>query len=785
MNNKIFPDNQKNHHLVKNPVCVGIDLGTTYSLMAVVDSCEVDFTRSNHIPVKFISIPQQSPFEWDSVIYDEKVASIVALYNGKPYVGNNLYHLKGRKGFTFKKNMFYHWKVELGIEHFPMYPDAISEKLDMPYKIAAGILRYMGMHYLKPGDKKLGNTIVTVPASFQINQREDVLKACQLAGIETSKNMLIDEPNAAFLGYFNQLDEQEKQQWAKNVRNKNILVIDFGGGTLDLSILNVDFRKDRGITIANCSISRYNDLGGQDIDVLIAEKLLYPLLKEKFPVFDTVSQVDLQNIILPQLSVVGEKLKIDISDALSLKAAEKDVMSIDYQNIKVVVDDSKIEFKGKEYDLGAVSISGRQFDEVFTQIFGGQYFNFKYQDKSVTTVSRSISQIIEKSNLSLDEIHYVLYVGGSSFNPFLISKVKEKLTNAQSLVTHNPDKLVTEGAAVYSYFYYVHGVSLIKPITADTIGIVLKGNTFFPLIEKGTQLPFRVKLPEFKLQSNLNSEIVVPVCINGIDYPIGEIRAALDDIFSADKVVTIEAEVTEDKVFDLKIYIGDEFIGEADFENPFSIGKVSSEERELLQLQRKIQKACFKEDKKVEKVLTRRLIKMHSDVNNNAGIVETCERYIKKFDDQDDWVWNMLYLGYSNMGRMDKAEKALRKAMELSPDSASWIYNYSLVIERESTQRALEFLESQKENIKNDSTVQCKMVLLKNELSRDCKAEALAITENYKNASWRFSDFDKRVLLPDVFHIAEKPFSYVDPQKNRRKEDEKKYLVNKGSLTKS
>jgi len=485
---------------------------------------------------------------------------------------------------------------------------------------------------------------------------------------------------------------------------------------------------------------------------------------------------------LPQLSVIGEKLKIAISDALSLKAADKDVKEIDYQKVSVEVEDGKIEYEGTVYELGKVSITGEAFEKIFNKIFVGKYFNFQLQDKSITTISHSITNIIEKSNLGLDDIHYVLYVGGSSFNPFLLSKVSEKLDNAKNLVTHEPDKLVAEGAAVYSYFYYVHGISLIKPITSDTIGIVLKGNHFFPLIERGTQLPVKVTLPEFKLQSNFSDEVVVPVCINGVDYPIGEIRAPLDRIYAHDAVVTVEASLTEDKVFEIKVFVDDDFIGEGDFDNPFSIGELSEEEFEIVQLQRKINKARLKNRKSEEKKLMRELIKKHSDVNNNAGVVETCELYIKKFDDQDDWVWNMLYIGYSGMGRRKASIEALEKAIELSPTSSSWIYNYSLVLERESDQKALEYLEKQPESIKKDPTVNCKMILLKNQMGKDCKEEALAVVNDYKQHSFYYSDFDKRVLLPGVFRIAGEPFSYVKPKKKEKSADEKKYLVSKGSI---
>jgi molecular chaperone DnaK (HSP70) len=320
----IYPKNpeiQSDNELSKDKKCYGIDLGTTSTLMCVIDSANVNLAESTKLPVQFITVEQKSPFKFNQTIEDEKVASIFGVYNGRPYVGNNLYHLKGHPEFEYKKNLFYHWKTEMGIDHEPMYPNAISEKINMPYKVAGGILNYIRKSRFN--DNPLSNTIITVPASFQANQRKDVLRAAEMAKINASENMLIDEPNAAFLGYFNRLSLDEKQLWASNVKNKNVLIIDFGGGTLDLSILNIDFRKEKGITISNRAISRYNDLGGQDIDWFIAEEFLVPKLKKVFPNFEKTNLTDIKDVILPQLALIGENLKIGICNKVSLAATTK------------------------------------------------------------------------------------------------------------------------------------------------------------------------------------------------------------------------------------------------------------------------------------------------------------------------------------------------------------------------------------------------------------------------------------------------------------------------------
>ena len=317
--------------------------------------------------------------------------------------------------------------------------------------------------------------------------------------------------------------------------------------------------------------------------------------------FDVFDSIDVKDIILPQLALIGEGLKIGISNKLSLKIIDQDVSTIDIDSITYTHIECKITFKNIDYDLGDITITANEFKELFTKLYRGKSYSFKYIDKTITTISASISDIVEKAVLGLDEIDYVLYVGGSSFNPLLHSLCNEKLSNSKSLTSHEPDKLVAEGAAVYSYFLNVHNISLISPITSDTIGVVLKNKRFYPILERGQSLPKKVTIPNFKLQSNLNQKIIVPVCINGIDFPIGEIRSTLGAFYSMDTVVKIEAEVTIDKVFKMKVYANDDLIGNAEFENPYGMGKLSEGELDVFNLKKEINTSKLSKDIRNEK----------------------------------------------------------------------------------------------------------------------------------------------------------------------------------------
>lgn len=764
------PESFRKGGLTNEKRCFGVDLGTTSTLVCYVDSEHVDLEKDMSLPVQFVMVRQDSPFPYNPSIEDEKVASILGVHNNTLYVGSNLHHLKAHPEFEYKKNLFYHWKLELGIDHHPMYPDAINEKLDMPYKIAGGILN--NIRRSRFGDSPLANAIITVPASFQANQRKDVLRAAELAKIETSENMLIDEPNAAFLGYFNRLETEKKIEWSKSVKNKNVLVVDFGGGTLDLSILNVDFRRDTGITISNKAISRYNDLGGQDVDMIIAEEFLIPKLKELMPDFDLLSSLDLREVIMPQLALIGEGLKIGVSQSASLRTADRDISSIDISDIFYKHPNCLVKYKDKEYDLGTIEIQAQEFKDLFSKLFTGKYYSFKYVDKTVASISMSITDIITKANLTLDAIDFVLFVGGSSFNPFLHSLCKQKLVNSESLTTHEPDKLVAEGAAVYSYFLNARGVSLISPITSETIGITLAGDRFHPILESGQTLPRKVVIPDFKLQNNLKQrEVLVPVCINGNDYPIGEIRSTLDKFYGPDTVVKIDAEITIDKVFKMEVYVDNDLIGEAEFENPYSIGKLTEEELDVYKHKVRINKAKQKQDLREEKTALRELIWKYYDIDNNQGVIESAEEYLRRFDDLDESVWNMLYIGNNRLGRIEAAKEALKKALDINPRAPYLHYNYSLLLGKHDQRQALEYLEGLDDNLKYQST-RLRIILLKYDLGEDMSVEANQKVSEYMTTPSNFSDYDKDILLSDVFRIVNKPYSYTSPKEHRNQLDE-------------
>lgn len=739
----------------------GIDLGTTYTLVATIDSKEVTENNITHLPVKFIAYRQTSPIKHGGEIIDEKVASIIAIQDGIPYCGSKLYELKGHEDFIKNRNIFYHWKLDFGIQRNPLYPDAISNDLNTPAKVAGKVLNFCRIGFTKSKEAKLFNTVLTVPASFQMNQRKDVIEAAKHANIELSNQMLIDEPNAAFIGFLNSLSQAEKEDFlSRDQKSKRILIFDIGGGTCDLSILEVSYNPSKGLLIANKAISRYNDLGGQDIDMIIAEDILYPFFLSHFNIKDEMPFKDLSEIILPQLATIGEHLKKGICNLIAAKYPSMDLSEADLEGTIFKIEQRSITYKSEIYKFPPLSISAAQFESIINKLFQIRGYTLKYDDKFIRSVNVTINEILDKANLNKLDIDILLPVGGSSGNPILIGKLKEIFSKTKFWIPSSPDKLVAEGAAIYSFFYHRYGKSLINPISSETIGIETKGKVFFPLIEKGQDLPVSVSLPYFQMQSFLQREIIVPICINDVKHIVQEIKIPLNKIYTANETVTIDMTIDANKVMVLNVKIEDEEILNYTLENPYFFGALSREQIKFVQLSEKLDEARSKNDNMEQKKLSLSLLNEYFQIKNYHEMAKLAEEYLNKYDSFNVQALNYSYIGNSNIGRKEAAKKSLEKAIEISPTDGALHYNYSVLLEeQDGIEKALDYLSSLSQNLKSVKSIMCRIVILKDRLGQNAEMEAINITSEYEKSKSSFSSFVVINLLHRVYNIAGLPYT--------------------------
>jgi molecular chaperone DnaK len=228
-----------------NPA-VGIDLGTTNTVVAV---------QIDPMGPMILEIPQ--PVSERSIVEPIlNIKSAVYFEDNSNVVVGEFANPKISAFRSMKSNMGTRWKVK-----HPFRKQFITASY-----INAHILKLAHQTIIKKFPSWDSSALITVPASFNTDQRNDTIVAADLAGFKNVK--LLDEPTAAFYYFFNQhRDSNEFNDL------KNILVFDFGGGTLDVSVISIKDDKHQMILDA-IGRSRYNNIGGDDIDLELATFLL-------------------------------------------------------------------------------------------------------------------------------------------------------------------------------------------------------------------------------------------------------------------------------------------------------------------------------------------------------------------------------------------------------------------------------------------------------------------------------------------------------------------------------
>ena len=383
---------------------IGIDLGTTFSAVSVLEG-----GRPKIIP---------------NTEGNNTTPSVVAMSNGEILVGE----VARRQAIANPKNTVRSIKRLMGEKT----KVTIEGKDYTPEQISAMILQKLK----KDAENYLGTTVtdavITVPAYFGDAQRQATKDAGQIAGLNVKR--IVNEPTAAALAYG--MDKLNAQ---------NILVFDFGGGTFDVSILELG----DGVFEVKAT-SGNNHLGGDDIDQAIIDYLA----KE----FKKLNGIDLQEdlVALQRLKDAVEKAKIELSSAQQTKI-----------NIPYITADAN----GPKH-LN-VDLTRAKFEEICDPIF----------DKLKAPVKQALK------DAKLEKIDKVILVGGSTRIPKVQQIVKD-LTGLEPDKSVHPDEAVSLGAAIQGGILGgdVKDILLLD-VTPLTLGIETLGGIRTPLIERNTTIP--------------------------------------------------------------------------------------------------------------------------------------------------------------------------------------------------------------------------------------------------------------------------------------------------------
>jgi molecular chaperone DnaK len=395
--------------MISMPKAVGIDLGTTNSVVAVLEA-------GDPVVIPNAEGSRTTP----SVVAFSKAGEVLVGEVAKRQAITN----PDRTFRSIKRHMGESWKS-----------DDVDGKRYTPQEISARIL----MKLKRDAEAYLGDTVnqavITVPAYFDDAQRTATKEAGTIAGLEVLR--IINEPTAAALAYG--LD--------KGSQDETVLVFDLGGGTFDVSVLEIgdgvfEVKSTHGDT----------NLGGDDWDQRVIDWLVTQ--------FKNAQGVDLASdrMAIQRLKEAAEKAKIELSQVQSTQI-----------NLPFIT---------------ANANGPLHLDETLTRA--------KFQEMTSDLIERCripFEQALKDASVSKGDLHHVILVGGSTRMPAVVELV-QSLTGKEPNKSVNPDEVVAVGAAIQAGVLRgdVKDVLLLD-VTPLSLGIETKGGVMTKLIERNTTIP--------------------------------------------------------------------------------------------------------------------------------------------------------------------------------------------------------------------------------------------------------------------------------------------------------
>ena len=389
---------------------VGIDLGTTNSVVSVLEGGE---------PVVIAN--SEGSRTTPSVVAFAKNGEVLVGQSAKNQAVTNV----DRTIRSVKRHIGTDWSVAIDDKNYTS--QEISARTLMKLKRDAEA--YLG--------EEVTDAVITVPAYFEDSQRQATKEAGQVAGLNVLR--IVNEPTAAALAYGLEKGDQEQ----------TILVFDLGGGTFDVSLLEIG----DGVVEVRAT-SGDNELGGDDWDQRVVDWLV-----EKF---QSSNGIDLtkDKMALQRLREAAEKAKIELSSSQNANI-NLPYITVDADKNPLFLDEN---------------ISRAEFQRITQDLL----------DRTKTP----FNQVVKDAGVSVSEIDHVVLVGGSTRMPAVTELVKELTGGREPNKGVNPDEVVAVGAALQAGVLRgeVKDVLLLD-VTPLSLGIETKGGVMTKLIERNTTIP--------------------------------------------------------------------------------------------------------------------------------------------------------------------------------------------------------------------------------------------------------------------------------------------------------
>lgn len=569
---------------------VGIDFGTSTSVASIASVN----TDGGGLNTKTIDIRQMD--ELGREIHSPLIDSCLAWINQQILFGVGAGRLK--QELIANKNIWTSFKMGLGVDLGPEYnrtalPEGKHQyTIEKPQHAAALFLKMLcdGIReYVK--NNKLPEKIyytVTVPASFETNQRNDLFRALAYAGIPEAEISLLDEPNAAFLSYLIDMESRSGTErfidLLSSKERTNVMVFDFGAGTCDISILQIT-TANNCLLSRNLGISKFYALGGDDIDKLIAEEILLPQLcgaKSAAKYIFTTNQ--LETLVLPHLKSSAEALKIACCERAEQRGWST-LEDLRRDDGKIVGKPTRVfTIQGKDWKISQPEIKIKDFSEIMA-VFVGKKIN-KYRENKIINILEPVNNSLEKVELKNGDIDMLLFIGGSCENPIIRNYVTGHMGRfVESITPQDLRAHVSRGAALYTLLMRGAGIDPIKPITSESIYVLTEGKMLTPVIKAGSPVPSNGKVKEELIVLRDDQKIIdLPFFAGSINKPVGFIQIKTPPKkrgFSKGEQVKISWEITREKILHVEAEAGGTKQS-AIFQNPLANEELNEEVLNML-----------------------------------------------------------------------------------------------------------------------------------------------------------------------------------------------------------